>query len=405
MGVNIINDKRGIISTTSGLISLGYVISPVRDQFLRFGMSMGLGSNSIDFANEPSFQNDPALINAMDNNLAFLGNFGVSYSFETFNVGISLPQLFNPGLISDESFNVDFKPTDVLIFMANYKYYFSQDQFAFQPSILYRAEKDQTNQLDLLGLIYYSDLAWAGVSYRLDFGVTALVGFNIAELVSVGYAYEFSNSQVSGFGNGTHDIQLKALFGANKKDTRKGKGVVKKDRPEKPSKTTKSAKSGKSKKKGELSLSQKMAERRRRIQARRDSLARVEQTASVAETEETPTIARNGQPTTGQEPVVETPLSEEPSVQPAQIQVSTPIEIQEPTPTEIPDALSARPPPVVSNFPHVKLASEIATRPGPGKQILMEHQDEPLKIRKGNHPFDLKHGFYVIAAVFEDFEH
>ena len=71
--------------------------------------------------------------------------------------------------------------------------------------------------------MHLKDLIWVGGSYRQEYGATALMGINIKDKLSVGYAYEFANTLVDGIPDGTHEVQLKINLGKSKEFTRKVK--------------------------------------------------------------------------------------------------------------------------------------------------------------------------------------
>ena len=91
-GVHIMSDKRSILNTTRALITFGYRASFDDYHYISFGLSGGVGFNSIDLdAIDP---NDPAIIDALDNNLFLDGNAGFNYYNKGFNLGLSLPKIF-----------------------------------------------------------------------------------------------------------------------------------------------------------------------------------------------------------------------------------------------------------------------------------------------------------------------
>lgn len=215
-GINVMNDKRSILNTSSALVTFGYRASFDEFHYLSFGLSGGVGFNSIDLdAIDP---NDPAIIDALDNNIFLDGNAGFNYYNKGFNLGLSLPRIFKNTILSTASFSQgEISPLNDAIFMSSYKWQISEDKLAFEPHAIYYYSKDMPGQFEAIGLLHFMDAIWIGGSYRQDYGVTAYVGINIKDNFKFGYAYEFFNVEPATFNNNTHDIQLALIFGEKKK--------------------------------------------------------------------------------------------------------------------------------------------------------------------------------------------
>ena len=215
-GVYIINDKRSILNSTRALITFGYRATFDDFHYLSFGLSGGIGSNNIDLtAIDPD---DPAIIDALDNNLFLDGNAGFNYYNKGFNLGLSLPKIFSTKTLSHSSFDPgEISPLNDAILMTNYKWEISEEKFALEPYFLYYYNKDMPGQFEAIGLLHLMDVFWIGASYRQDYGTTGFVGLNIKDNFKFGYAYEFFDAQIANFDNGTHDIQLALVFGEKKK--------------------------------------------------------------------------------------------------------------------------------------------------------------------------------------------
>ena len=215
-GVYIINDKRSILNSTRALITFGYRATFDDFHYLSFGLSGGIGSNNIDLtAIDPD---DPAIIDALDNNLFLDGNAGFNYYNKGFNLSLSLPKIFSTKTLSHSSFDPgEISPLNDAILMTNYKWEISEEKFALEPYFLYYYNKDMPGQFEAIGLLHLMDVFWIGASYRQDYGTTGFVGLNIKDNFKFGYAYEFFDAQIANFDNGTHDIQLALVFGEKKK--------------------------------------------------------------------------------------------------------------------------------------------------------------------------------------------
>ncbi|NJN27199.1 MAG: PorP/SprF family type IX secretion system membrane protein [Cyclobacteriaceae bacterium] len=215
-GLNVINDKRSILNSTSALLTLGYRVTFDDFHYISFAISGGVGSNTIDL--DEIDPNDPAIFEALDNNIFLDGNAGFNYYNKGFNFGLSLPKIFKTNTISNSSFSPgEISPLTDAILTTSYRWEISEEKFAIEPFAIYYYSEDMPGQFEAAGLMHLMDVFWLGASYRQEYGITGLVGINIKDNFKFGYAYEFYNTQPAVFDNGTHDIQLAMIFGKKKK--------------------------------------------------------------------------------------------------------------------------------------------------------------------------------------------
>lgn len=210
IGLTAFQDQAGIVRTTSGMATFAYQVhlgtNIEQVHKLAFGISAGM-TNS--FLKDPDNPDDPAIAN---NTTSFLnGQFGLYYQVNNFNVSFGIPSFFKTYVVSDVGFN---KPGIDAIknTISSISYQFKFNAVLFEPMFIYRTS-ETTNQFEGLGIVRIRELVWIGGGYRQDFGAMALAGFQLADKLKLGYAYEFSTNGVAGFNNGTHEIQLALRIG------------------------------------------------------------------------------------------------------------------------------------------------------------------------------------------------
>lgn len=240
LGADFYHDSRGILNTNSFLITVGYSISFSQKDFLRFGLSGGLGFRNIDLSrvDNPS---DPALLNAVENNLFINGNFGVSFHSGYFSVGLSMPNLFEPNLNNTTTFeNGNLAPLNELIFNTSYRFYFGLDDYAFEPHVLYRYSNVLPHQSEIAAIFHIKNVVWLGGSARVsfiklnevvnpesrqDFDFSAFGGVKIKNLMAIGYSYGLGFQSLPGIGESTHEISFSMQFGQKRRSRRKTQNV------------------------------------------------------------------------------------------------------------------------------------------------------------------------------------
>lgn len=219
-GVNFYNDKTILLNTSALAFGLAYKVSFSNDQFVKFGLSSGVGFNSFDM-DKADHQDDPAIKDVLDKTSFLTGQFGIYYVSKGLKIGFSLPQLYKYNTIDTASFQkVSITQLDDYIITASYRFNLGASKLGMEPFAMYRKSEQSPVVFETGAMLDYSDLFWIGGSYRKNYGGTGFVGINIQKNISFAYAYEFAGGQKVGLGNGSHEFNIKFRFGKNKQDNK-----------------------------------------------------------------------------------------------------------------------------------------------------------------------------------------
>lgn len=219
LGGMVYNEVEGGILKTSGFkATASYLIAHDRKHYFRFGMSLGAGTTSLD-ASDPAIAadifGDPAFANLSNKHL--IADFGVSYHFDHFNIGVAIPNLVSREVISSESISpIKISPLDNMLIKVNYRGHISHD-FAIEPHLLYRYSNVTTSQYEAALIAHLKHIVWVGGSYREGAGINLLAGFKIKEKMAIGYAFEMGNSDKASITGATHEIQIGYHLSEHKK--------------------------------------------------------------------------------------------------------------------------------------------------------------------------------------------
>jgi len=74
-------------------------------------------------------------------------------------------------------------------------------------------------QVDMNMKVQYRDLVWAGAGYRLNDGVSGMLGINVSNTFNISYSYDYTTSAIQSYSHGTHEIVLGFLIGNRYGDT------------------------------------------------------------------------------------------------------------------------------------------------------------------------------------------
>ncbi|WP_369858578.1 type IX secretion system membrane protein PorP/SprF [Aquimarina sp. I32.4] len=206
LSVNYVNDRIGdAIPVNNNYVNVDFAyITRISEQTrLSYGLKAGINNLKIDPSGS-DVASDPAFI---DNTSTTQLNIGAGLYLFTHNfyAGISSPNLLPSDIDID---GVGVAQTKTHIYgVAGYVFDFV-DEVKLKPSVVIKQVVDSplTFDLSLNSLIY--DKFELGVSYRYTDSFIALAGFNITQNLKIGYSYDFSVSELSGYNNGSHEVVL-----------------------------------------------------------------------------------------------------------------------------------------------------------------------------------------------------
>ncbi|NNE54756.1 MAG: type IX secretion system membrane protein PorP/SprF, partial [Flavobacteriales bacterium] len=131
---------------------------------------------------------------------------------EKFYFGFTLPQLLQNKVDLYESTTTDLsRLEDHYMVMGGYTIAVNDD-IKVIPSFLLKYVSPTPIKIDATARVMYKDMVWLGGSWRNNDAFVAMVGYEWNELVSLGYAYDFTTSDIKNYSDGTHEIVLGLRF-------------------------------------------------------------------------------------------------------------------------------------------------------------------------------------------------
>lgn len=107
---------------------------------------------------------------------------------------------------------------------AGYNITLSDPLFEIQPSVLFKTDM-VSYQADMALDLVYKKRYSAGLSYRINDAVSVLLGFEMANGMKIGYAYDIGTSALSSYGEGSHEFYVGYSFDLGKNRSKKYKSV------------------------------------------------------------------------------------------------------------------------------------------------------------------------------------
>lgn len=214
-GASAFNVSQGLLTTSAAKISGGYLVNIDRTHFLRFGLSIGGGINSVNISEFDS-PDDPAFNNFLEQNSFLIGDFGLTYHFGHFNVGFSIPNLFTYDVVTQTEFApINVTPLNNVLLKMNYRGHINDD-FAIEPHIIYRYSNVVPHQYEATVIAHLKHIVWVGGSFRQDEGFIGLAGAKVKEKIGIGFAYELGKPNLTTELGPTFELNIGYHLGTKK---------------------------------------------------------------------------------------------------------------------------------------------------------------------------------------------
>ena len=206
VGLNIINDKLGPSTETYFDANVSYTIRTSEEGQFAFGMRVGGRILNLDWS-KGRFQTPDVLFNNNLNN-KFLPTIGAGVFFHKpkWYVGLSIPNFLRTQHYDDF---VEAVSAERMHYFAIAGYVFDlTENIKFKPAILSKIVSGAPLSLDVSANFLFNEKFSFGVAYRWDDAISAIVGFQISETLTLGYAYDLTTSNFNNYNSGSHEVML-----------------------------------------------------------------------------------------------------------------------------------------------------------------------------------------------------
>jgi type IX secretion system PorP/SprF family membrane protein len=206
VGMTMTRDEIGIHEDFSLYGSFAYKIMSAAGN-LSMGIQAGLNNISTDFNLLNIKDQSDILLQGEVSSLNPNFGAGLYYYNAQYYLGFSVPYILNSSFVDVEG---------VLSEARRYRYYYLyggtsipvNNNIKFKPSALIRFQEGAPLSFDLNGTFVLYETVGVGVSYRWDDSLISLFEVKLHESLHLGYAYEYTLSEINKFSNGTHEIMI-----------------------------------------------------------------------------------------------------------------------------------------------------------------------------------------------------
>lgn len=211
IGLNIQNDQFGFNKDLG--INLSYAARfKVSGGMLAVGINGGVINNTLNPNwNFPGVTGDAAVPQTQQNAMNFDFGAGLFYSNDEMYFGFSATHLNQTPYYN--LYETHYRHHYYLT--GGYYLELPNPSWEFHPSVIVSSDL-VTNQLFISSILMYNKKFWGGVSYRTGEAIIGMVGFELFSGLRIGYAFDFSTTEISGYNNGSHEFMLGYCFSLKK---------------------------------------------------------------------------------------------------------------------------------------------------------------------------------------------
>ncbi|HEA30461.1 MAG TPA: type IX secretion system membrane protein PorP/SprF [Leeuwenhoekiella sp.] len=212
LGVNLIHDEIGdVVKETNLNADFAYKIQLSPSSNLAFGLKAGATFFNTDFTNLQLGSGNAATDLAFDKNISqtypTLG-VGLFYFSDHYYLGASAPNLLNAEHIEERDGIRGFGEETVHYFLTGGYVFDLNADLKLKPSFMARAVEGAPISIDLNANVLLYEKVEAGLGYRVGDAITGLVNFEVAQGLRIGYAYDYTTSNLGKYNDGSHEIML-----------------------------------------------------------------------------------------------------------------------------------------------------------------------------------------------------
>ncbi|PHQ28920.1 MAG: hypothetical protein COA80_04970 [Leeuwenhoekiella sp.] len=217
LGLNLVHDEIGnVVQETNLNADFAYKLKIQDDATLSLGLKAGASFFSTDFSNiqlgtggpatDPSFQQN------INQTYPTIG-IGAYYFSERYYVGLSAPNLVASKHIEDQDGVQRLGSENTHYFLTGGYVFEPSENLQFKPSFMARWVNGAPVSIDVNANVRFNQRFEAGIGYRIDDAVTGMVNFEVTPGIRVGYAYDYTTSNLGQYNNGSHEVMV--LFDFN----------------------------------------------------------------------------------------------------------------------------------------------------------------------------------------------
>lgn len=221
VGLSVLNEKIGVMNRNLIYLSYAYRVKVHEKGTLAMGLMGGIDNqinkfSTIRVSDDAGASQDPQFSQNSPNITAPNFGAGVYYNTQTFYAGLSIPRMVDNQLkLSNGGANVKTTRLDA----SKFTYYLTlgnvfkvNDDLKIKGNAMIKAVQNSPVQFDLGANALFSEMIWAGLSYRSNSSMSIILGVQANKQLLVSYSFDYGLNKIQKYSQGSHEIVLNYLF-------------------------------------------------------------------------------------------------------------------------------------------------------------------------------------------------
>ena len=208
LGLSFVNDRIGPMDENSISADFSYTIPATQESKLAFGVKATAHLLNVDYTKLNIYNStDPRFQTNINNDFSPNIGAGVYWYSDKAYAGFSIPNFLETNKYKDNATSVVREKMHYYI-IGGYVFDLSYN-VQFKPAFMAKTVAGSPLQLDLTANFLFNEKFTAGLAYRWDAAVSALVGFQITDGIFVGYTYDMDTTELANYNSGSHELFLR----------------------------------------------------------------------------------------------------------------------------------------------------------------------------------------------------
>ncbi len=220
VGVTLINDVIGDTHQfeINGNIAYHLSLDERKRNKLSFGLRLGVSNYTALLSQTDVIESgDPVFSRDITNEWVPKIGAGIYYYGKNKYLGISVPTLFSGDSkllnnIDSINYTDDFYFEKHAFLTAGIIFPISQS-VKLKPNVLVKYQQAAPTEIDFSANFLFNEFLWLGVTYRTDDAVVGMLELNVTKQFRLGYAYDYTLTDIADYSSGSHEVMLGYRFG------------------------------------------------------------------------------------------------------------------------------------------------------------------------------------------------
>lgn len=207
LGFSVVNDEIGPSEEQYVDLNFSYSVKASDEYKLAFGVKGGGRVLNIDWSKGTYRDNDAQFYDNIRNKFLPVVGAGIYLHSEKSYLGLSIPNF-----LTDKRYDEiqeDLADQRMHVYLIGGWVFELSPSTKFKPAFLLKHVAGAPLVADLSANFMFYDKFRIGASYRTDDAVSILAGFQITPGLMVGYAYDYTTTNLQNYNSGTHEIVLR----------------------------------------------------------------------------------------------------------------------------------------------------------------------------------------------------